>query len=113
MGRIDDRATKPSRGPKDMLRWKVVDTLSGKRREGGGSFETARGANEGEALQPGESSLTWIGHATIALRLGKTVIATDPIWSNRVAGTVPRLVPPGVAFEKMPPIEVVTISHAH
>ena len=30
------------------------------------------------------ASLTWIGHATFALRLGGKMIVTDPIWSTRV-----------------------------
>src|SRR5206468_1487669 len=46
-------------------------------------------------------------------RLGGRVVVTDPIWSPRIAGAVPRLAPPGIPFEKMPPIDVVTISHAH
>src|SRR5262249_47967201 len=58
-------------------------------------------------------SLTWIGHASFLLRLGGKLIATDPIWSRRIAGTVPRLSPPGVPFEEVPPIDVVTISHNH
>ena len=28
MGRFDDRATQPARGPKDLLRWRVWDTLA-------------------------------------------------------------------------------------
>ncbi len=32
MGRLDDRATQPQRGPADMLRWKLVDPLRARRR---------------------------------------------------------------------------------
>ena len=31
MGRFDDRATQPARGPADILRWRVSDTLAGRR----------------------------------------------------------------------------------
>jgi L-ascorbate metabolism protein UlaG (beta-lactamase superfamily) len=113
MGRFDERATAPARGAKDILRWKVVDTLAGRRRGRGGRFEPPIRANDGELLRSLEPSLTWIGHATLVLRLGKKLIATDPIWSKRIGGAIPRLAPPGVPFEKMPAIDLVTISHAH
>ena len=56
--------------------------------------------------------LTWIGHATFALRLGGKLIVTDPVWSERV-GPQRRKATPGVALEKMPRIDVVTVSHSH
>ena len=54
-----------------------------------------------------------MGHATFVLRLGGQLIATDPIWSDRISGVIPRLAPPGVPFENLPPLDVVTVSHNH
>ncbi len=45
-------------------------------------------------------------------RLGGQLLAIDPIWSTRIH-TVPRRSPPGVAFEAVPKLDVVTVSHAH
>ncbi len=113
MGRFDDRATSPARGPGDMLRWRVVDTLAGRRVKDPGGFVTPRVENDGSALASPDPSLTWIGHATFVMRLGGALIATDPIWSQRISGLVPRRVAPGVAFEQVPPLDVVTVSHNH
>ena len=57
-------------------------------------------------------SLTWVGHATFVLRLGGKLIATDPIWSERLAGDQAAR-PPGVALADLPPLDVVTVSHNH
>ena len=113
MGRFDDRATSPARGPGDMLRWRILDTLAGRRVKDPGGFVTPVRPNDGTALQPGEPSLTWIGHATFVLRLGGKWIATDPIWSEKISGVVQRKAPPGVALDKLPPLDVVTVSHNH
>lgn len=114
MGRFDDRATRPARGPGDMLRWKVLDRLSGRgAARGARDYETPRRDNDGAALGSDRASLTWIGHASFVVRLGGLLITTDPIWSKRINGVVPRLAAPGVAFERVPPLDVVLISHGH
>jgi L-ascorbate metabolism protein UlaG (beta-lactamase superfamily) len=112
MGRFDDRATRPARGPGDLLRWRIGDALAGRRVKDPGGFVPPVRDNDGAALALATPSLTWIGHATFVLRLGGLLIATDPIWSERVA-VVRRRAPPGVAFERVPPIDLVTVSHNH
>jgi N-acyl-phosphatidylethanolamine-hydrolysing phospholipase D len=64
-----------------------------------------------------KATLTWIGHATVLLQLQGTNILTDPHFSQRAspvqwAGPV-RFVPPGVALEDLPTIDIVVISHDH
>jgi N-acyl-phosphatidylethanolamine-hydrolysing phospholipase D len=62
-------------------------------------------------------SVTWVGHATVLLQLGRINVLTDPMWSERaspVSFAGPRrLVAAAVDFEKLPPIDVVLISHNH
>ncbi|HZS36338.1 MAG TPA: MBL fold metallo-hydrolase [Polyangia bacterium] len=113
MGRFDERATSPARGPRDMLRWRILDTIAGRRVKDPGGFVTPRRENDGAALALAAPSLTWIGHATFVMRLGGALIATDPIWSERVGGVVKRKTAPGVALEKVPPLDIVTVSHNH
>lgn len=65
----------------------------------------------------GSISVTWVGHATTLLQLGRMNVLTDPMWSrraspNRFAGPE-RWVRPGVAFERLPPIDAVLQSHNH
>jgi N-acyl-phosphatidylethanolamine-hydrolysing phospholipase D len=84
----------------------------------------ARGAppavltNDGAELRANGThpTVTWVGHATMLVQLDGVNILTDPIWSDR-SGPLgfgpPRLVPPGLRFEDLPPIHVVIISHDH
>jgi L-ascorbate metabolism protein UlaG (beta-lactamase superfamily) len=114
MARFDDRATRPIRGPRDILRWKLgkkeprpddfaaLDAVRLAVRDGGAG-----------ALAAGAPVAVWIGHATWALRLAGKLIVTDPIWSRAIGGAVRRLVAPGVALDAMPAIDVVLVTHDH
>ena len=65
----------------------------------------------------GQSAATWVNHSTILVQLGGLNILTDPIWSER-ASPVGFLGPkrhaaPGIAFDDLPRIDAVVISHNH
>ncbi len=97
-----------------MIRWKLVDTLLGRRRDDRDRpFVTPRVDNDGSALHREEPSLTWIGHSSFVLRLGGLCIVTDPNWAPRMGPTVKRNAPAGVPIDRLPAIDVITISHAH
>jgi L-ascorbate metabolism protein UlaG (beta-lactamase superfamily) len=92
----------------------VLDALGGESApRGDRSLHAPVRANEGSMLASGQASVTWIGHATFLLQLGGLRIATDPVWSPRLSGVVPRLVSPGLSLEKAQPIDLVTVSHNH
>ncbi|HEX2187910.1 MAG TPA: MBL fold metallo-hydrolase [Longimicrobiaceae bacterium] len=64
-----------------------------------------------------EVRLTWVGHATFLVQMGGLNLLTDPVWSRRAsplrwAGPA-RFVPPGVAWDRLPPIDAVLLSHDH
>ncbi len=103
--------TTPDKGPLDILKWQWERLRSGGRRED--VFVTPSVENDGKALAAAGAHLTWVGHATFALRLGGKLVVTDPIWSPRIQAAIKRRVDPGVRFEDMPSIDVVTISHSH
>src|SRR5262245_17081135 len=109
MGRFDDRATLPVRGPADMFKWKVLRRSDPKPEDFAALDAVRPGVRDGGAvaLASGEPVCVWIGHATWAWRLGGKLVVIDPIWSKSISGVVPRLVPPGVALAAMPPIDVV------
>ncbi len=119
MARFDDRATRPRRGPADVLRWKLLDRLPGRRAPRPPDFAAldavrpAVRAGGAAALASGDPVACWIGHASWVLRLGGLAIAIDPIWSQRIQGVVPRLVPPGVALEALPKLDLVCVTHDH
>jgi L-ascorbate metabolism protein UlaG (beta-lactamase superfamily) len=104
--------TVPPLRPDELIKWAVIDRLTGKRRRNDGGFVTPSRPNDGSALRSSSPHLTWIGHATYAMRLGGKLVLTDPVFSDRVH-TKRRSVAPGVALEDMPRIDVVTVSHSH
>jgi N-acyl-phosphatidylethanolamine-hydrolysing phospholipase D len=65
----------------------------------------------------GELHATWVGHATVLLQLGGTNVLVDPMWSDRASplsfAGPRRFVAPGIAFDALPPIDVVFVSHNH
>ena len=82
------------------------------------TFEAPRVANDGTLLAGNPApTVTWIGHATLLVQLEGVNILTDPHWSPRASplswAGPRRLSPPGLAFEALPPIHVVVISHDH
>ena len=67
-----------------------------------------------------ELAATWIGHATVLLRVGGMTILTDPVFSTRVGicmGLMTlgprRLVAPSISISKLPKLDLILISHAH
>jgi L-ascorbate metabolism protein UlaG (beta-lactamase superfamily) len=55
---------------------------------------------------------TFVGHATVLLQWKGLNILTDPNFAPRVI--VPkRLVEPGIPIHKLPPLDLVVVSHAH
>jgi N-acyl-phosphatidylethanolamine-hydrolysing phospholipase D len=61
--------------------------------------------------------VTWVGHATFLVQFAGVNLLTDPHWSARASPMQwigpARLAPPGVAFDQLPPIDGVLISHDH
>ena len=76
-------------------------------------------ANDRRALRAngGEPTVTWVGHATLLVQLDGMNILTDPQWSQRASPVSfagpKRVTPPALAFEDLPPVQVVVISHDH
>jgi L-ascorbate metabolism protein UlaG (beta-lactamase superfamily) len=104
--------TTPDRGLGDVLKWQLVDRIAGRRRADPGGFVTPRVDNDGAALASLDPHVTWIGHSSLVVRLGRSLVATDPVFATRM-GATRRLVPPGVAPDRLPAMDVVTVSHSH
>lgn len=75
------------------------------------------GQQEAPALKADTIRITFINHATLLIEFGQVAILTDPVWSTRVgpyAWAGPRrATEPGIAFEHLPRITAVVISHNH
>jgi L-ascorbate metabolism protein UlaG (beta-lactamase superfamily) len=65
----------------------------------------------------GELRVTWVGHSTALLQIGGLNVLTDPVWSERATplpGVGPRrLSPPALPLDRLPPIDLVLVSHDH
>ena len=61
--------------------------------------------------------VTWIGHATFLVRMDEATFLTDPMFSERASplsfAGPPRLVPPGVPLDALPPVDFALVSHDH
>jgi hypothetical protein len=61
--------------------------------------------------------VTFVGHATLLIQLSGINILTDPVWSERVSpfsfAGPKRVHDPGIAFDALPPIDAVLLSHNH
>ena len=59
----------------------------------------------------------WVGHSNFLINNNDINILTDPIFSKRASpisfAGPKRLIPPGINFNLLPDIDVVTVSHAH
>ena len=83
------------------------------------TFDAPRVANDGAALRAGlvNPSITWVGHSTLLVQVDGINVLTDPNWGVRASplswAGPRRLSPPGLAFEDLPRIDVVVISHDH
>jgi N-acyl-phosphatidylethanolamine-hydrolysing phospholipase D len=62
-------------------------------------------------------ALTWIGHASFLVRMDGATFLTDPMFSHRASplsfAGPPRLVPPGLALDSLPPVDFAIVSHDH
>ena len=60
---------------------------------------------------------TWLGHDTTLLQVGGLNVLLDPVWSERASPlqwTGPRrMMPPPLALEALPPLDLVLVSHSH
>ena len=61
--------------------------------------------------------ISFVGHASLLIQAGSRNILIDPVWSQRVSPVSfagpKRVNDPGIAFDRLPPIDTVLVSHGH
>ena len=109
-----DRTKTVKKGFRDVLKWRFSRRPMGhwpKRIENEFAPELPR------SLGAAELAVTGINHATDLLQFSGLNVLTDPVFSERASPVEwlgPRRVrPPGVAFDALPRIDAVLVSHNH
>ena len=105
--------TAEPKGFLDVLRWKMNST----RAEWPETFPIPSLDKPPQQNQKGEYRVSYIGHASFLIQIAGLNILCDPVWSDRaspVSFAGPKRVnPPGVAFDDLPNIDLVLITHNH
>lgn len=101
------------RGFSDFLRWKLTET----RTPWPDDYPSPYRDDPPRAVDPHALRVALVGHATFLIQIGGLAILTDPVWSQR-ASPFPFAGPkryndPGIAFDALPRIDAVVISHCH
>ncbi|MGH7720426.1 MAG: MBL fold metallo-hydrolase, partial [Gemmatimonadaceae bacterium] len=104
--------------PADFARWIIRNRIMGDRRAPDRSvFPLATPSFASPRAAADELSVTWVGHASALIQVGGLNILTDPIWSERCSpfpfAGPRRWAAPGVAFDALPPLDAVLLSHNH
>jgi L-ascorbate metabolism protein UlaG (beta-lactamase superfamily) len=115
-------------GGQSRMRTAAVIARSGVRRYPSELAASLSRAGQVPALAPiiletegveGPLAASWLGHATVLLRIGDRWVLTDPVFSHRIGLPLGRLVVgverrlPLVDPSSLPPIDLILISHAH
>lgn len=108
-------------GPKGLgavLKWSVVDRLTGKRRRAPDRAPVPTVAPDLARLATpparGEGArITWLGHASFLVQLDGVSLLIDPVLGERVAGVVSRNVAVPVPAERLPHIDAALVTHSH
>tara|TARA_B100001063_G_scaffold246506_1_gene285999 strand:+ start:3030 stop:4001 length:972 start_codon:yes stop_codon:yes gene_type:complete len=95
---------------RDFLKW----TFTNKKPE----LVAIDSSDEWKELDSGSTDyMVWIGHATYLINKDNLTILTDPVFSKRASPVrfagPKRLIPPAIPIDKLPKIDVITVSHNH
>jgi len=112
-GRFKNIDTVSPKGVFDILKWKIKEKSTPWPK----LVKNTHKVDLPTQIALNEVFATFINHSTVLLQLENLNILTDPIFSA-VAGPLSFLGPrrvraPGVAFEELPKIDVVLLSHNH
>tara|TARA_R110000751_G_scaffold107645_1_gene203824 strand:+ start:3259 stop:4290 length:1032 start_codon:yes stop_codon:yes gene_type:complete len=101
-------------GLKDLLKWQFGE----KPNKWPEHYESPFGSAKPDAEVNGNDlRVTMVGHATMLIQVAGLNILTDPVWSPRVSPFrfvgPKRVSTPGIAFEHLPKIDIVLLTHNH
>ena len=72
------------------------------------------GSASSRRADPGAAfSATYIGHATLLIRLGGVTVLTDPNFDGALGRFLPRVSAPGIPLAELPRLDSLLLTHAH
>jgi L-ascorbate metabolism protein UlaG (beta-lactamase superfamily) len=102
-----------AKGLKELIRWRLGDG----KEEWPEQFPSPFRDRPPQRIDGAGLRVTLIGHASFLIQTAGLNVLTDPVWSERcspVSFAGPRRVnAPGVAFDDLPPVHVVIVTHNH
>jgi L-ascorbate metabolism protein UlaG (beta-lactamase superfamily) len=101
------------KGPLDMLRW-----LAAGRGEKWPDWAPSPFVDRPPERVAGTTiRIGFVGHASLLIQSGGVNLLCDPVWSERASPVgfagPKRVNDPGIAFDALPPIDAVLVSHGH
>lgn len=108
----------PRRGAADLLRWQRQRTVASlPPNPPPSALPVVAHGMATPAAYGSEMRITWMGQSTFLVQVAGVNVLTDPQWSDRASPWQfigpRRFVEAGVAFEELPPIDAVLVSHDH
>lgn len=106
-------------GFRDFLKWSLIERRRNPRRPDPDPriFVRADPTFTVPRADPEQLTITWVGHTSFLIQIGGLNVLTDPVWSQRASPVQfvgpRRWVPPAIEFDRLPPIDVVVLSHDH
>ena len=103
----------PPKGFGDLIKWQ----LGGGRKEWPSRYPSPFSDTPPERVEGDALRVSFVGHATMLLQMRGLNVLTDPVWSERCSPVrwagPKRKNDPGIAFNDLPPIDLVLLSHNH
>lgn len=119
-GRFLNLDPRDEHGFGDVLRWQILDRISGAKRVSPDRAPVPIVEPDRERLRqppaPGEGArITWLGHSSFLVQLDGVSILVDPVLGDRMGpgGVVGRNVPPALRTAELPRIDLSLVSHDH
>jgi N-acyl-phosphatidylethanolamine-hydrolysing phospholipase D len=106
-------------GFRDFLKWSLIERRRNPRRPDPdpSTFQRTAPKFVVPRATPDLLTITWIGHTSFLIQMSGLNILIDPVWSERASPVQfigpRRWVPPAIDFDRLPPIDVVVLSHDH
>jgi L-ascorbate metabolism protein UlaG (beta-lactamase superfamily) len=115
--RFFDPRGAPPKSRLDLLRWFADRRLRGTRAKWPTWAPSPYSDRPPQRVEGAAWRLSYVGHASWLLQTAGANLLIDPVWSERASPfrrVGPRRVnDPGIAFDDLPPIDAVLVSHGH